>query len=322
MQKANEYGFGHIDIRALRFLSLLLETRSVTRSGEALGLSQPAASRLLAQLRRALGDDPLIVRASGGGSVLTARAVELVPLLADALSSAERLFSAGGFDPAASERTFRIATTDYGAAVVLAPVARDLRARAPGVSIDIRTFDTSTLNELEEGYLDLALYTDETLPKGFRQNVLFQERFACVVRRDHPVLAHRDEHGTVPVTRLAELPRVLLTYPEGARRGVDDPLLELTGAGQSGSFLTPYFLAGPLLVSQSDHVLCMARRVAELVAEMADVQVVDMPDTMGFTYCIAWHERTDRDPAHIWMRQCIEECVKENGGHNTTMRRP
>jgi len=41
---------------------LLLQTRSVTRTADLLGISQPAASRALAALRRAAGD-PLLVRA-------------------------------------------------------------------------------------------------------------------------------------------------------------------------------------------------------------------------------------------------------------------
>ena len=50
-----------LDIRSLRMLKHFLDTRSVTKAGEALAISQPAASWVLAQLRRALGD-PLLVR--------------------------------------------------------------------------------------------------------------------------------------------------------------------------------------------------------------------------------------------------------------------
>lgn len=55
----------HLDLRSLRLLAAVLEHRSVTRAGERLGLSQPAASRAVAHLRRALGD-PLLVRAGVG----------------------------------------------------------------------------------------------------------------------------------------------------------------------------------------------------------------------------------------------------------------
>lgn len=65
MQESHIPGIGSIDLRALRFLMEVLDRRNVTRAGATMGLSQPAASRLLAQLRRALGGDPLLVRGSG-----------------------------------------------------------------------------------------------------------------------------------------------------------------------------------------------------------------------------------------------------------------
>jgi DNA-binding transcriptional LysR family regulator len=304
MQNTNRAGYGHIDLRALRFLSAVLETRNVTRAGEELGLSQPAASRLLSQLRRALGDDPLIVRSSGG-HVLTERATTLLPVLGDLLSTAERLFSAGSFDPGTSKKTFRVATTDYGAAVVLAPLASDIARFAPGVSLDVQHFSGTTFTDLEEGRLDFALYTDAPLAAGFQKQPLFEESFACVVRHDHPILDLRDKEGHISLQRLAKLPRVLLTYPDGIRRAIDDPLSDLGSEPQLGAFLTPYFLAGPLLVNKSEHVLCMGKRVALLIAETARVQVIDFPPAGNFTYCLIWHERTDLDPALIWLRDRV-----------------
>ncbi|NSY14906.1 LysR family transcriptional regulator [Agrobacterium vitis] len=302
MQKSNTAGYGHIDLRALKFLALVLETRSVTLAGEELGLSQPAASRLLSQLRRALGDDPLVVRASGR-YVLTERATAALPVLGNLLSIAELMFSAGSFDPGSSRKTFRVATTDYGAAVVLAPLASKIAEHAPGVSLDVHHFSGATFTDLEEGRLDFALYTDASLAAGFQKQHLFEESFACVVRDDHPILDYRDTEGQVPLQMLMELPRVLLTYPDGVRRAVDDPLTDLGDQSQFGSFLTPYFLAGPMLVRKSEHVLCMGKRVAMLIAETARVQVIDFPPAGNFAYCLIWHDRTDLDPASMWLRK-------------------
>lgn len=55
MRKMDE-ALGALDLRALHLLATVLRLRSVTRAAEELGLSQPAASRALAHLRRALGD--------------------------------------------------------------------------------------------------------------------------------------------------------------------------------------------------------------------------------------------------------------------------
>jgi DNA-binding transcriptional LysR family regulator len=310
MQNTNDPGFGHIDLRALRFLARVLEERSVTLAGDAFGLSQPAASRLLAQLRHALGGDPLLVRAGGGGYVPTARAAELMPLLAEVIAAENRLFARPDFDPSASTRSFRVATTDYGAAVVVTRWVRDIADDAPGVSLDVRAWDSRTLTDMEEGRIDFALYTDEALPVGFHHERLFDDGLCCIVRAGHPVLASRDAHGRVPASKLAELPRVVLLYPEGAGTAVDDPLSMHGRAHGPGDFLTPYFLSGPLLVSQSNHVLCMARRVAEIVASRADLALIDFPEAGGMTYCAIWHERSAEDPGMTWMRRRLAELVR------------
>ena len=51
----------NFDLNLLKTLDAVLETRSVTRAAQKLGLSQPATSHALQRLRDALGD-PLLVR--------------------------------------------------------------------------------------------------------------------------------------------------------------------------------------------------------------------------------------------------------------------
>lgn len=93
MQKASVGDLAGIaDLNLLRMLHSLLHTRSVTRSGELLGLSQPAASRQMRKLRSAL-KDPLLVRATKG-YVLTSLAETLGPPVGRALAAADEVFLA------------------------------------------------------------------------------------------------------------------------------------------------------------------------------------------------------------------------------------
>ncbi len=119
-----------------------------------------------------------------------------------------------------------IATTDYGAAVCIPELARALHTQAPGVSLALSAWNSATLDDLEEGRIDCALYTDEALPPGFHHAPLFEEDFAFLLRANHPVLASRDKAGHLSPQLLAALPRVVLTYPDGNGMGVDDPLSE------------------------------------------------------------------------------------------------
>ena len=65
----------NIDLKLLRAFAVLMAEKSVSRTAERLGISQPATSHALARLRE-LFQDPLLLR-TRAGMVPTERAVEI-----------------------------------------------------------------------------------------------------------------------------------------------------------------------------------------------------------------------------------------------------
>ena len=304
---------GSLDLRALRLLGSVLETRSVTRTAEAFGLSQPATSRALEQLRRALGDR-LVVRGSTGGA-LTPRAQALVPLVKEAIEAVGRVFASPTFEPSTAEAVMRVATTDYGAAVVLAPLAGHLARAAPGVSIEVVPWNADTLTGLELGQLSFALYADSDLPNDFHARDLFDEGYSCLMRSGHPALSRLAESGSTVAEVLGGYARAVMMFPDGRRTLVDDVMSRLTETLDSGATLrTPYFLSGPLALQHSDMIMCVPSRAARLLARMGDLARVDLPDAAGFTYRLVWHERSHMDPLHVWMRKTVSTLERRHGG--------
>jgi DNA-binding transcriptional LysR family regulator len=287
---------GQIDLKTLRMLALLLDTASVTQSGEMLGLSQPAASRAVARLRRALGD-PLLVRTSKG-YVLTARAEALKPRVADALAALGRMFEGDGFHPADVRRTFRIAATDYGSVTVLSQLAARVAREAPGVCLDVVPFAPTTLSDLENGHLDCALDAEEDLPPDFHYRELFRDNYACLMRRGHPSLSKK---GDI-LKRIAASPQAVMMYPEGGRMLPDEVLRELGLVPAMTTLRTPYFMSAPWIIAETDLVMCVPRRVAERLAGVAELQVLPLPNSPSFSFRIIWHERVHRDLGVRWIR--------------------
>lgn len=172
-----------IDLNLLVILDALLSEQHVTRAAERLHLSQPAVSHALARLRDLLGD-PLLVR-QGGGLVATARALELAAPLADALAQVQSLLAPNRFDPASARRTFRLAMSDYGAALLLPGLARALREQAPGIDLVISHASREGMQEgVLSGEIDLAAGVFPDLPAELRSTPLFEEHYACLVDRD------------------------------------------------------------------------------------------------------------------------------------------
>ncbi|WP_437815092.1 LysR family transcriptional regulator [Sorangium sp. So ce1078] len=289
----------HLDLKTLRMLAALLDTGSITRSGEMLGLSQPAASRAVERLRRALGD-PLLIRTSKGYA-LTARAEALKPLVADALAALGRMFEGDGFDPAAARRTFHIAATDYGSVTVLSRLAAQVARKAPGVCLDVVPFGSNTLSGLESGALDCALDADEDLPPDFHYRELFRDDYACLVRRGHPCLSKK---GNI-LERIAASPQATMMYPEGGRMLPDEVLRELGVVPVVTTLRTPYFMSTPWMIAETDLVICVPRRVAERLASVAGLEVLLLPNSPSFSFRLIWHERVHRDLGMRWIRNLI-----------------
>ena len=302
-----------LDFNLLKALQALLDTRSVTQTGERLGLSQPAASRVVARLRAEL-DDPLLVR-TAKGYVLTPRAESLWVATRDALAQVQRVFEPIHFNPAASDRTFRLATTDYGVLASVVPLSKVLSEKAPRLGLGVQPWNDDTLNALEQGRVDLALYADDPLPPDFHYRDLYRESYAVLMRRDHP-LHQRMSSGRKKnlIKWLAEYPHVVASYPSGRRYLADNVLTRLNGLAHHIVIELPYFLAAPRLLVGTDRVMLLPALAAKTLAQSDELVWMPLPaNLLGFSYRLIWHARAHHDPALVWLRREILETAPATG---------
>lgn len=146
-----------LDLRLLGCLDALITERNVTRAASRVHLSQPAMSSALKQLREVFRD-PLLTRTQRG-MVPTPRGIELAQSARAVLQDVKAMTSVTRpFEPAKSQRTFRIAMTDYTEFVLLPQLVRRLRIEAPGVNVAVTPHDGRThVDELADGEIDLAI---------------------------------------------------------------------------------------------------------------------------------------------------------------------
>ena len=176
-----------LDLNLLLIFEALHETRSVSRAGTRLGLSQSAASHALARLREACRDE-LFLRAPGG-MVPTPLANRIYPEVHKALDSLRHsVDEARGFDPATSTRRFRLAIPHPMGPVYALRIRDAARAEAPNVSL---RFDTRTLADeapalMREGALDLAVDWIPSEDDRFVNRRLFEDGLVITARRGHP----------------------------------------------------------------------------------------------------------------------------------------
>ncbi len=286
------------DLDLLRCFAMLHHERHLSRAAARVGLSQPAMSRALGRLRDAF-DDPLFVR-TPRGMLPTTRADALVPRVLAVLAAAGSLIEPERFDPRTLVRTFVIGVADFFDAELIPRLVEVLVRDAPGVSIHTRPIGDDVGDALAAGRLDLMIGVRESVPADARATKLYDERFVCAVRRDHPRVGKR-----LSIERFIELPHLLIA-PMGNPGSRVDTALAARGLSRRVVVRVHTFLSAPAIVASSDLVLTAPARVLEPLAQPFRLRLLPPPvEVPGFAVLTAWHPRVHDDPAHAWFRAAI-----------------
>jgi DNA-binding transcriptional LysR family regulator len=119
--------------------------------------------------------------------VPTPRAEQLSEPIQAILAAIEQTLAAPQpFDPSTINRTFKIATNDYGTFVLVPMLMQRLGAISPGISLEIWEIAQDVEAALREGEVDLVVADAWTLRHCKCAETLFSETFTCLVRQHHP----------------------------------------------------------------------------------------------------------------------------------------
>ncbi|PHM18828.1 MAG: LysR family transcriptional regulator [Curvibacter sp. PD_MW3] len=294
-----------MDMRLLTIFDEIYKTKSVTRAGQNLDLPQTSVSLALGRLRHQF-NDPLFVRTSKGMEP-TPHAKELVKPLRQALQILQAATRQQVvFEPARSERQFRISMTDFSHLEFLPSLINRVNELAPSVQIEILRITPDTASLLESGDSDLAVGFMPELDAGFFQQNLFQQNFACVVRKTHPRIGarmtenlyKRESHVVVTAAGTGQdLVEKTLTR-KGIQRKITLSLPTLPGLGN--------------LLANTDLVATVPLRVAQTLVRIAQVKMLAPPIAFpSFMIKQHWHERYQHDPANRWLRSQIADLFQE-----------
>lgn len=297
-----------IDLNLLVVFQAMVDERSVTRAGEALGLSQPAMSAALSRLRELLGDT-LFVR-SGREMQPTPRALELaapVRRVLDSISS--DILQRAGFDPASAEKLFTIVTPDIGEVNIVPPLLGRLAQQAPRVTLrTIARTPQTTGPVLESGQAELALGHFPDLHKaGFFRQKLGTVPFVCLVSKRHPTIGER-----MTAEQFLSASHALV-HPDGRGRDVDK-WLSPTQAQRRTVVEVAHFMSLLPILENSDLIASVPRDIARICVRHAELRIVEMPmKAPTITIYLFWHQRFHKDPAHVWFRGEVFALCKELG---------
>jgi DNA-binding transcriptional LysR family regulator len=292
-----------VNLNLLLAFATLVEERSVTRAAAKLGVTQSAMSNSLAQLR-AVFDDPLF-RRTPRGIEPTPRALALFEPIAQGLALFDRALSPQTFEPKTAERAFVLAASDYIEFVLLPPVVRRLAREAPGVRLEVRPWGLHSVPPaLARGEVDLMVGFYDSVPARHREQLLFDEAYLCIARKDHPGL------GKKPTLASWLAQKHVLVSQQGDSPGSVDRALAARKMRRTIGARVSHFLLVPLLVARTDLVAALSERVARAFADPLGLRLFPppLPLPKGRIGQV-WHEQAEHDPAQRWFRALIaEEC--------------
>lgn len=297
------------DLNLLVALDVLLEEKSVTRAADRLFVSQPAMSGSLQRLRERF-NDPLLVRV-GRRMELTARARTLVTPVREVLLRIEStLDNEPVFDPGRVERVFRLAVSDYVAAILMPDLMRLLEQRAPGISIQLVSIGDQALEDVRSGRTDLLIRALADPLSEARANTgdieaapLFVDSWVCAADANHPELAGCDY---IELEHYTRLPHYALNL------GRNSPLLEEIARAQQSLHIdiratAPHFISLVMMLPGTRHLVMLPRRLGLLLQRQIPLLLLPPPMTIApLQERMLWHVREQLEPGHSWLRQQLQ----------------
>jgi DNA-binding transcriptional LysR family regulator len=262
----------NIDLNLLRTFIAIYRAQNLSVAAEVLRVSQPAVSHALRRLRTHF-DDPLFFRTGTGvrpSRVATDLYADISGPLSRIMASTE---DGARFDPSTSRRRFRIALTDLGEAGLLPRILLATGRTGPGITIEVVPLDIDTVaREVLSGDIDAAITSSPVLGP-VNQEILFQDRYACLVPSDL-----QDDNGRIRIEDLRRLPEARVG-PSAGHRAIMEAVTTL-GAGVLSPVPhveVPRFTSLPWIVARCGFVAIVPIDGFAALALPAGAKLLELP---------------------------------------------
>jgi len=276
---------------------------SLTKAAEVVGITQPAVSNALSRLREKF-DDELFVR-TGGGMVPTQKTENIIKDIQNALQLMQKSVNEPDeFDPATSQKTFRISLGDINEGRILAILIGKIEKQAPNIKLECYYSARDKVpHALATNELNFAV--DPFIPNSKDTNAMkvFSDQFVIAHRANHPV-------SKVTTLTLEEVLKLKYINISNRKRGASVVEMEMQKMQLQPemSLRAQHYLVTPEIVRSTD--LCLL--CAETFAKKHGLSYIELPfDVPPLEQYLIWHSSDDNDGSHIWMRDLIAESFKE-----------
>ncbi|MGC3940380.1 LysR family transcriptional regulator [Roseobacter sp. EG26] len=229
-----------IDLNLLVVLDVLLREKSVARTADRLNLTSSAVSHALKRLRVLFGNE-LLVR-DGRHMVPTARGESLADSLPSLLTQVEHVLEAPEpFDPAYSNRTFRLAAPDFITSL-LPHLLKLISEEAPGVRVELTAFSPTAVLEMGQGRFDALIAPSFKQKDDLRGTPIGAWPWVVYGRKNHPAFSDwsLETWGNFPHLQVS-------ASASSGHSPIDRSAVEKGISRHVGAVITSFSMAAPVL---------------------------------------------------------------------------
>jgi len=288
----------NFDLNLLVAFDILLQEKNVTKAAVRAHVTQAAMSAQLKRLRDAFQDE--ILAQQGKKMVPTPYAMAMHPEITATIAALRALIARKGrFEPAVSEREFKIAASDYITTVLLVPLLGAISAIAPYVKLDIALPYSNTNKAMADGELDMFLGPETFTHPDHPSELIFEERHVVVGWSGNASMK-----GPMSSKLLSELGHVGVAISGGDT--FIDAWMRETNIKRRIEVRAPSFLQAPFLVLETNRVCIMHERLAQSLAGRLPLRIAELPyEVPPMREMLQYHATREKDPGLTWLRDQI-----------------
>jgi DNA-binding transcriptional LysR family regulator len=291
-----------VDLHLIRTFLGIYETRSLTRTAEALHVTQPSVSYALRRLRAEL-KDPLFIR-DGSGMHPTVHAKELYETFSDSIRRIDAVVEARTkFDAKASTKTFRLCLTDLGEIAFVPPVLRGMNRSAPDAVLEVVPMRIDEVGRwLAIGEVDAAI-ASVSIPGARHVDVIRDEHYVCIMSSEAA-----GQSKTLTLEEFTAARHVIID-PALGHQQVDN-VLESLGIRRKISLRMHHFSVLPNVVTTENYLAIVPLQIARLFAAQWPLVIRELPFSVpSFNVSLYWSAGTESSPSQAWFRKTVIESI-------------
>ena len=296
-----------LDLNLLVVFDAMLHHQNVSKAAEAIKLSQPAMSAAISRLRT-LFDDPLFVRTKAGMEP-TPKAKALSPSVRLVVQTIQTdILLPKKFIPANSDRTFTLVTPDIAEVNFLPRLIAELAHQSPLINLKTLAMPReAAADSLASGAAEMAIgYFPDLHKAGFFQQKLISSSHVCLLRKKHPIVGEK-----ITSTQFMQAPHAVVR-PDG-REHLFEQFLQSKNIKRRVVVELSHFMSLLPIIETSDLIATVPKDLADFFVKHGDVRYIPTPmKSPVIDVHLFWHQRFQKDPAHIWLRQVIHRLFNKS----------